>query len=803
MSDSENNPVINKAPGAPGIPGKWTSSAKSGIGKSLSAYSQVTFTTSHGTLNEVYYPREDNACIRDMELLVSDGNGFFSEEKRDTRHETKMFEAGIPAYHISNTCNRSKYKIEKEIITDPLRSTLMQKIRFITLEGNRADYHIYVLLAPHISNMAAGNTAWLGDYKGVPMLYAKRNNITLALACSLPWLKRSVGYVGVSDGYTDIANNGLMQWQYQLADDGNVALTAEVDLGAYGDEFDLALGFGADEYEAAQNAHSSLLEGFEAAKTSYINQWKIWHNTITDSKLSDDLKSNRLFRTRVAVMRMHEADRVPGGIIASMSIPWGYDKGDENIGGYHLVWPRDLVQCSGGFFAFNAHEDSIRVLTYLMATQEADGHWPQNMWLEGKPYWNGLQLDQIAFPVLLMGRCRKENKLSAHLEEQCWQSTKKAIRFLINNGPISPQERWEEESGISVSTLATCIAALLVAANFAEDKNRPDQAQYLRETADYWNSQVENWLYVSGTDISTRLGVDGYYIRINPDGSLAKDFGDKFLSLKNRPESERDVKLNELISVDALALVRFGLRDAKDPKILNTIKVIDDALKVDTPNGPCWRRYVNDGYGEQADGSPYNNTGIGRAWPLLTGERAHYEIAAGNRKGAIELMDAMENFAAHDLLPEQVWDTADIPERDLYLGHHTGSAIPLVWAHAEYVKLCASLHAGRIFDMPDHTMERYIHGNVKSKLDIWRSDLTCHYLNKGNSLRIETREQVQVTWSADGWQTVNKTDCKDSGLGLYFTDLPAKELPGNDVVFTFYYPGKQTWHGTNFNLNIL
>ncbi len=791
------------APGAPGIPGKWTSSAKSGIGKSLSAYSQISFTLSHGTLNEVYYPREDNACIRDMELLVTNGTNFFSEEKRDTQHQTQMAEPGVPAYKITNICNHNKYMIEKEVITDPLRNTLLQKVTFKPLEGNRSNYHLYVLLAPHISNMAAGNTAWLGEYKGVPMLFAKRENITLALACSVPWIKRSVGYVGISDGYTDIFANKTMQWEYNLAQNGNIALTAELELQHSGDEFVLALGFGSDEYEAGQNARSSLLEGFDAAKQLYVVQWQVWHKSINDCKLDDCIASEKLFRNSVAIMRMHEADHFPGGIIASMSIPWGYDKGDENVGGYHLVWPRDLVQCCGGFFAFNAIEDSMRVLTYLMATQEADGYWPQNMWLEGNPYWNGLQLDQIAFPVLLIGRCRREKKLSSHLENQCWESVKSGIRFLINNGPVSPQERWEEESGISVSTLATCIAALLTAANFAEDKNKPDEAQYLRETADYWNSQIENWLYVTGTPLAKSAGVEGYYIRINPDGRPINEISEQILPLKNRLPDDRDIKLGDLVSVDALALVRFGLRDPHDPKILNTVKVIDQLLKVDTPNGPCWHRYVKDGYGEQTDGSPYDATGIGRAWPLLTGERAHYEIAAGNRNYAIELLHTMEIFSSHELLPEQVWDTEDIPEHDLYLGKHTGSALPLVWAHAEYVKLCASINNNQIFDMPDHTVERYIKADVKSRLDVWRLDIPCNHLHKGNSLRIETKSPVSVTWTGDDWNTSNQSDSKNSGLGIYYTDLPANQLAGNQVIFTFYWVEAQHWEGRNFNLLIL
>jgi glucoamylase len=191
-------------PGAPGIPARWTSSAKSGIGKALNSLSAVSFTISHGIINEIYFPREDQACTRDMQLIVADGKDFFSEEKRDTKHTTKMFADGVPAYHITNECVQKRYIINKEIITDPLRNTVLQKINFEPLAGVKSDYHLYVLLAPHLGNSGGENTAWVGDYKGVPMIFAERNGLVLALACSQNWLKRSVGFVGVSDGFKDI-----------------------------------------------------------------------------------------------------------------------------------------------------------------------------------------------------------------------------------------------------------------------------------------------------------------------------------------------------------------------------------------------------------------------------------------------------------------------------------------------------------------------------------------------------------------------------------------------------------------------
>ena len=209
-----------------------------------------------------------------------------------------------------------------------------------------------------------------------------------------------------------------------------------------------------------------------------------------------------------------------------------------------------------------------------------------------------------------------------------------------------------------------------------------------------------------------------------------------------------------MVSPDALALVRFGLRAPDDPRIRNTVRVIDALLKVELPAGPCWRRYNGDGYGEHEDGRPFDGTGIGRPWPLLTGERAHYELAAGNRAEAQELLAALEGFASDGhLLPEQVWDAPDIPERELFRGRPSGSAMPLAWAHAEHVKLLRSLADGRVFDMPPQPTERYQVEGVRSRHCVWRFNQKCRSVPAGSVLRVELLAAASVHWSADGWRT--------------------------------------------------
>ena len=150
-----------------------------------------------------------------------------------------------------------------------------------------------------------------------------------------------------------------------------------------------------------------------------------------------------------------------------------------------------------------------------------------------------------------------------------------------------------------------------------------EMVQYCRETADYWNDQFEKWIYVTDTPLSKEVGVDGYYMRINNTQQPVEKVKKNIFKIKNRNDDNGKMHLWELICVDALALVRFGLRAADGTKILKTIKVIDTKLKVDTPNGACWHRYTNDGYGEDKNGNGFsgNGLGIGRTWPLLAGER--------------------------------------------------------------------------------------------------------------------------------------------------------------------------------------
>lgn len=799
------NSSNHSAPGWPGIPPRLTSSAKTGVGTAHNPQSPLWFTISHGILNELYYPDVDQASTRDMEFIVTDGKSFFSEEKRHATSTTNTLAEGVPAYRIVNTCHQGFYQIEKEILTDPQRPVLLQRTRFQALKTSKDDLHLYVLLAAHLGNAGSGNTAWVEDYKGVPMLFAKRDGRTLALACSVPWLKRTVGFVGFSDGWQVLSQHKQLTQEYMLAENGNVALTAEIDWKQGKKEFVIAIGFGNDAAEAANRARASIQEGFESAQNAYMNRWKNLQKSLMNLDKERQSDKKNVYRTSTAVMRSHESVNFPGGMIASLAVPWGFNKGDEDLGGYHLVWPRDLVETAGSLLAAGAHENARRVLSFLEATQEKDGHWGQNMWLDGTPYWHGIQMDETALPILLVDLAWREQALNDKDRERFWPMVLKAATYLVRNGPISPQDRWEEDGGYTPFTVASEIAALLVAAEMADIKKEAFIAQHLREVADNWYSAIDRWMYVSDTDWCRKYGVKGYYIRIASMNAKEEVPSRENVLVKNVSCDKAFQLAEHLVSPDALALVRFGLRSADDSRILDTIKVIDALLKTDMPQGAIWHRYNGDGYGEHEDGSPFDGTGIGRAWPLLTGERAHYELAAGNRQEAEKLLTALENFANEGgLIPEQIWDVGDIPERELYFGRPSGSAMPLVWAHAEYVKLLRSLREGRVFDRPPQTVQRYIVEKKVSPFVLWKFNYQRTTMPYGKTLRITTIVPALIHLSVDDGQTWIDVTAKDTGLDVYIADFSTQEVPaGTQIKFTFYWPGSDRWEGTDFFIRIV
>ena len=769
------------AKGQPGAEPRWTSGAKTLVGTAHSERSRIWFTVNNGVLAEIYFPDVDGANTRVVRFLVTGPDGFFSDELWDAEHEVAWLEQGAPGCRIETRCKQGRYTIYKEILTDPIRDTLLLRVRFCAAAGQ--SLRLFLTADVHIGDQGAENHAWAGEYKGVPMLFACRGDLALALATEPPPRQLSVGYVGKSDGYA-MLSVGKPLPTANSAKPGNVALTAEIDLMASSkgtdseSRFIVALACGGDPAEAGQQARAGTLEDFDKTCELFLKQWR----TAQGQYLAvEDLSGSRhdMYRVSTAMLETHQSKRFPGGFVASLSLPWGFERTDKDVGGYHVVWPRDLVETAMGKWASGDAHAARSALFYLACTQNEDGGWSQNMWLDGTPHWGAIQMDSNALPLLLADKLRRDDALDGYDPRPMMNQ---AARFLLRHGPVTEQDRWETTPGYSPYTMAVEVAGLLAAADCAEERGAPQEAQFLRETADAWNEAIDELTYVEGTPLARKHGVRGYYVRMTPPERIeARETGRLRILIPNRPLGQKHPLAVDVVSPDALALVRFGLRSADDPRMVATVRVIDEVLKRETRTGPAWRRSTQDGYGEKADGSPFAKTGIGRSWPLLAGERGHFEIAAGRREEALTLLQTMSRQTSEcGLLPEQVWDDEDLPERELFNGRPSGSGMPLVWAHAEYIKLLRSLHAGAIWDAVPQTVERYVQSRHPASFQIWRPMQRRGFVTVGKDLRVDLDVASQVRWRLDGVETGQVTH--DSGLGLHTVTLPLASLPANRTV---------------------
>lgn len=795
MSDQD----VNLAPGRPGITPRWTSSTKDGIGTAYAASSRVWFTLSHGILNEIYFPRIDLPQMRDAEFLITDGQSFFHEEKRDLRHEMSALESDVLGYRITSHDREGRYKLVKEYICDPHQACVLIRVSLEGAPEFLATLKLYFLAAPHLDGGGEHNTGWRVQVVGRPMLAARREDYFLTVGATVPFTRTSCGYVGSSDGWTDLRENFRMDYGFERAEDGNIALTAELDISRT-KKFTLCLAFGRTFHDAATSLVQSLATPFDRQVKRFIEQWR--RACAPCLALEEHARDGgRLYRASRCILLAHEDKTYAGASIASLSIPWGEARGDDEQGGYHLVWVRDACQAASAYLAMGNAGTALRVLVYLACAQRPDGSFPRNFWIDGNAYGSGHQLDQAAFFILLAYRLWKQGALEDF--DPC-SAVRKAAGYLARIGPDTEQDRWEENSGYAVSTLAVTVAAMHCASAMACRVSYADSAQFLEDWADYVESHIEQWTVTSAGTVHP--DVKRHYIRLLPvepghvvadeDPDTAEYYLANQLPGQNVPRRARDI-----VATDFLELVRYGIRRPDDPLILDTLRVTDSLLKVDTPSGPCFYRYLHDGYGELPDGSPFDGAGVGRLWPLLTGERAHYELAAGHDCGP--WIEAMERFAScGQLLSEQIWDTQDIPAKGMRFGRPTGSARPLAWAHAEYIKLLRSAHDGEIFDRVDEVADRYLHGRGRKDLEVWTLRRQIPHMPAGRTLRIQADRPFSLHWSDDGWGNPHDTDSRDSGLGIYFADVTTRAGAAGTIQFTWRWMDNGQWLGHDYSVEL-
>ncbi|WP_198680526.1 glycoside hydrolase family 15 protein [Lentzea terrae] len=424
--------------------------------------------------------------------------------------------------------------------------------------------------------------------------------------------------------------------------------------------------------------------GFREVAREYAQGWHTYLDGLKRPKSAD----RRLYDMSVMVLAATEDKTNPGASIASPSFPWafGFDRQlAPELGPYALVWPRDLYHVSTAMIAAGDRGFAQRALDFMLQKQQQpDGHLPQNTRVDGTPVWTKVQLDQTAAPLLLAWHLDRTDKSTV-------DSLRRSADYLLSypNSPFSEQERWENQDGYSPATIASAIAGLVCFADLLQ-RNGENAEKYLT-AADEWQRKVESWTATSTGPYEPKP----YYLRVTKDGQ--PDNGTKYNLGDNNPT---DIDQRAVVDPSFLELTRLGVKRADDPVVRNTVRVVDQQLK----EQGYWHRFTQDGYGETADGRPWNinwptpTRTYGRLWPLLTGERGEYELLLGQKAGAAKRLNEIAKTAnSGRMLPEQVWD-----------GRGTTSATPLAWTHAQYVRLAWSLDRGTPVERPSVVVQRYL-----------------------------------------------------------------------------------------------
>ena len=758
--------------GAPGIPPTWSSSDKDYVSTALGG-SRLWVTVGHGIINEVYWPSTGQPQIRDFGFYLV-GSTRWVDLKRVRNYRLATPGPYLPVLTITHA--GEDYELSLEVLPDPQRDVLL--VRY-TIAG---PYRLVVIVAPHMGSTGRHNSAWSDNGYG----YARHSDFCMCLAANAPLLKLSCGYVGASDGWQDLDRHGRLTYGFSIAENGTVALSAE----AAGANGILALGFAGSPSGAFTRARTALEAPFDVLREEFLQDWNEWGARLRLPRPDDTLGDAGLLSA--AVLKIHEDRAYPGAVVASLSVPWG--NSTDNLGGYHLVWPRDATLTAFALLAANQLFDARHMLAHLTASQRRDGRWPQNYFPNGEPFWVGVQVDEAAFPILLAAKRREMGELELPGTRNMVRA---AVGFIARTGPSSPQDRWEENPGVSPFTLAAAISALVAATPWLTD----DERNYALSLADDWNERLEFWCYVCRTDLARQLGVAGYYVRIGTADRPGLLSGR--VQLRNRAGEE--IQASALVSLDFSYLVRLGLRSAHDPRIQDTIKVVDHVLKVDTPSGPVYHRYNEDGYGEYPDGRPFDGNGVGRAWPLLVGERGHLAMQSG--EDPISYLRTMWRCASiGGLLPEQVWDSAPIAALELEPGRPSGSAMPLLWAHAEFLKLLIAREHRRPIELLQSVEQRYRSSEPEYAARAaatwhWRDEVPVLQHETGRALLIEDRRAFTLHFGFDGWQRVDERAALAQPFGLWSVRLSAGELAeAAELNFTRRYEDR--WEGVDHRVSL-
>ena len=783
--------------GRPGAVPYWDHADKDGVGSGYSPANRVWFTLWRGALSEIYYPRVDSAQLRKLQLVITDGRSFVNAESVEFHCEVSRLNQTSLAYLVTGRARDCDFEFEKRVICDPDLPCVLQHYRFRSAHPNLS---LYIVCNPHPEDQGITSQARVIDWSNTKFLVGNKKEHWMALGATPGFSRASVGFAGASDGLTDLRDNYRLDFEFNHAAHGNIVLTGELPHGAR--EAVVGIAFGDAEHGAITALVQAFASNFDDKLKRYLDQWQTGTKGLKQLEGSSGDRG-RVYHISCNTLCSHEDRIYPGAFIASLAVPWGEVKKalTPSHAGYHLVWPRDAVNAAGALLASGDRDTPLRTLTYLAVSQRPDGSFAQNFWIDGSPNWTGLQLDEVTYPVLLARKLHGEGAL---LDFDPRPMVYKAAEYIVDRGPITPQERWEQMSGYSPSTLAIVIASLLCAAAFAREDGKLRAAEFLEQYADWLRDHIEPWTVTTCGELLP--DVRRYIIRLtpaHPGEASPVSPNDAMLKIPDqRPGDPSQFPARNIVDAGFLEFVRYGVLAPHDPLIVDSLRVVDAVLKVDTPAGACWRRFNHDGYGQRDDGSPYKDWGRGRAWPLLTGERGHYALRAGH--DVRPYIRAMEGLAGSTgLIPEQVWDQPFCRDGKDYFGRPTGSANPLAWAHAEYIKLIRSAADGRVFDLPSEVEERYARARGRlNRLAMWTPHYPLRFAAAGETLRIYAREAFLLRYSLDNWSTTTDVDATDTELAIHFTDIPLAPSQQAPVRFTFFWKQSGSWQGYDFAVAI-
>jgi glucoamylase len=756
--------LTGTAPGGPGVTSYLDVARKDCFGTARNRTSKVWFTVAGGVLSDVYYPTIESSNVKTVQYIVTDGKTFADLQQRDMTYTVSPIGRSGMACQVTSSDSRHGFQIVTDYLTDPARAGVVMHSRLVPLHGSGRGLQglkVYVRYNPHIDNTGGGGSVNGGandaftDPATTALVATDTHRasgpgpfaatVYGALAASRPFLAESNGFAGTpSDGLNQLDASHRLVHEYTSARDGNVAQTALVNAKP-GTPFTVALGFGTTARAAIRTARSSAGQGFGAVLARYASGWSGYDRGLRQPpqriggfSATQDKAMRRAYWLSANVIKADEDKTYPGAFAASPTDPWGQAVPAQTTHPgwtYREVFARDSYEAFTGLLADGDRGSARAMVRFLYdRTQQPDGSFPRDSLLNGAvaPDTFGLvEIDEDAYPLLMAQEAGFAGNVPFYQRH-----IRPDADFIVDHGPAYGAERWEEHPGFSPSTIAAEIAGLVAAAQLAQAAGDPARAHLYLATADEYQRNVERWTVTSSGPYAPR-----YFIRLSPTGHPnlheAYDLGNGSLS---------NVDQRDVVDAGFLELTRLGELPPRARDVLRSLPVVDSVIESQTSSGPGWHRYgvspalfgqppgSTDGYGDcyapdptkcSPTGAPWFGpaTGSGHPWPLLDGERAEQDLQSGAPAAAAGLALTMQRMAwGTGTVPEQVWEDPDVPAsrygsdpltasigfRD---GEAAGSADPLIWAQAQYVRLVRDLAAGRLVDQPSITHTRYVaHG---------------------------------------------------------------------------------------------